>query len=185
LHDRYAKRTFAKTLMSANADLRRTIAVGAKRLLLDLRYWLSAPSGQTSLSRSPRIELFWATSQSTGRSATARSRSSFISARSHQAFSVAQQLMSFREARLAAEPATTWYAQSGSWLKSAVSPLLRWFDSLTTAEPTRSTQSRIMLVSQEHYEIASSMAATQISRSTVALVASGASRPFLGFLSCG
>jgi hypothetical protein len=93
--------------------------------------------------------------------------------------------MSFREARLAAEPATTWYAQSGSWLKSAVSPLLRWFDSLTTAEPTRSTQSRIMLVSQEHYEIASSMAATQISCSTVALVPSGASRPFLGFLSCG
>src|SRR5260221_160234 len=35
-----------------------------------------------------------------------------------------------------AEPATTWYAHSGSWLKSAVSPLLRRFNGLTSAEPT-------------------------------------------------
>jgi hypothetical protein len=35
-----------------------------------------------------------------------------------------------------AKPATTWYAHLGSWLKSEVSPLLRRFDGLTTAEPT-------------------------------------------------
>ena len=46
----------------------------------------------------------------------------------------------------------------------------------------RATESQIMLISQERYEIASSRAATLISCSTVGLVASSASRRLFGLL---
>ena len=55
--------------------------------------------------------------------------------------------------------------------------------SISSGEHTMRNMVAIMLISQEHYEITSSRAVTQISCYTVGLIASSASRYLFGFLS--